>query len=363
MLLTFPIEELSRSTVSASLLSSGNFAIERGKTSRAASPATLSGWSVQLELEWTHNDCKIGLSTFFEGFRNGIQHNHIGEANSNDPASRILPSHPGYFSQATSYRSDMSIPSRGFTQSPESSDLWHLQSAMGRESYASNESSAFPHHNLPLDGQLESIPGHVDIASLTGVNFEGFNPVPSDIHPGDWGETTTSSSLLSTFLDSSSCAPLPFTQFPSTASTSSPQSSEESVQQPSTRSSLPPEDTPSQHHPKSRKRKGTVSASKNERSRRAAPRRHSDELTDPESPNSTKGSSAPLLCTMGCSESFSRRHDRFRHEVSKHGRPCEWTCKNCRKFFSTKKTFQSHKCQDSTHLRWIVPNGDDSSDD
>lgn len=28
----------------------------------------------------------------------------------------------------------------------------------------------------------------------------------------------------------------------------------------------------------------------------------------------------PVVCTMGCSETFSRQHDRLRHEVAKHGK-------------------------------------------
>ncbi|KAL0578390.1 hypothetical protein V5O48_003611 [Marasmius crinis-equi] len=30
-------------------------------------------------------------------------------------------------------------------------------------------------------------------------------------------------------------------------------------------------------------------------------------------------------CTMGCTEQFSRQHDRFRHEVLKHGKQSKWT--------------------------------------
>jgi uncharacterized Zn-finger protein len=59
-------------------------------------------------------------------------------------------------------------------------------------------------------------------------------------------------------------------------------------------------------------------------------------------------------CTLGCSERFSRQHDRLRHEVAKHGKICEFSCDECGRFFSTKKTLGNHKCpvaQGST--RWV----------
>jgi len=60
-------------------------------------------------------------------------------------------------------------------------------------------------------------------------------------------------------------------------------------------------------------------------------------------------------CTEGCSERFSRQHDRLRHEVAKHGKICEFSCDDCGRFFSTKKTLGNHKCpiaQGST--RWVT---------
>ncbi|KAF8152301.1 hypothetical protein B0H34DRAFT_755037 [Crassisporium funariophilum] len=59
-------------------------------------------------------------------------------------------------------------------------------------------------------------------------------------------------------------------------------------------------------------------------------------------------------CTLGCSERFSRQHDRLRHEVAKHGKICEFSCDDCGRFFSTKKTLGNHKCpvaQGGT--RWV----------
>ncbi|KAF9073519.1 hypothetical protein BDP27DRAFT_1215797, partial [Rhodocollybia butyracea] len=59
-------------------------------------------------------------------------------------------------------------------------------------------------------------------------------------------------------------------------------------------------------------------------------------------------------CTHGCSERFSRQHDRLRHEVAKHGKICEFTCEECGKFFSTNKTLSNHRCpvaQGGT--RWV----------
>lgn len=51
-----------------------------------------------------------------------------------------------------------------------------------------------------------------------------------------------------------------------------------------------------------------------------------------------------LPCTLGCSERFSRRHDRLRHEVTQHGKVCEWVCSECGRFFSSDKTLGNHKC-------------------
>lgn len=51
-----------------------------------------------------------------------------------------------------------------------------------------------------------------------------------------------------------------------------------------------------------------------------------------------------LPCTLGCSERFSRRHDRLRHEVTQHGKVCEWVCNECGRFFSSDKTLGNHKC-------------------
>ncbi|KAF5376345.1 hypothetical protein D9757_008648 [Collybiopsis confluens] len=59
-------------------------------------------------------------------------------------------------------------------------------------------------------------------------------------------------------------------------------------------------------------------------------------------------------CTQGCSERFSRQHDRLRHEVAKHGKVCEFSCEDCGRFFSTAKTLGNHKCpvaQGGT--RWV----------
>lgn len=49
-------------------------------------------------------------------------------------------------------------------------------------------------------------------------------------------------------------------------------------------------------------------------------------------------------CQLGCSERFSRQHDRLRHEVSKHGKICEFLCDDCGRFFSSRKTLGNHKC-------------------
>ena len=62
----------------------------------------------------------------------------------------------------------------------------------------------------------------------------------------------------------------------------------------------------------------------------------------------------PLPCTLGCSERFSRRHDRLRHEVSQHGKVCEFVCDDCGRFFSSAKTLGNHKCPTARgKTRWV----------
>jgi hypothetical protein len=63
---------------------------------------------------------------------------------------------------------------------------------------------------------------------------------------------------------------------------------------------------------------------------------------------------ASFPCTLGCSEHFSRQHDRLRHEVAKHGKICEFSCDHCGRFFSSGKTLGNHKCPVSQgETRWI----------
>jgi len=58
-----------------------------------------------------------------------------------------------------------------------------------------------------------------------------------------------------------------------------------------------------------------------------------------------------------CSETFSRRHDLMRHEVSQHGKVPEWTCDGCRRFFSSEMTLKKHKCPASRKVtrRLVLP--------
>lgn len=59
------------------------------------------------------------------------------------------------------------------------------------------------------------------------------------------------------------------------------------------------------------------------------------------------------LCT-GCSETFSRQHDRLRHEVAKHGKICEYLCDQCGRFFSSQRTLGNHKCPAAKGFsRWV----------
>jgi hypothetical protein len=69
----------------------------------------------------------------------------------------------------------------------------------------------------------------------------------------------------------------------------------------------------------------------------------------------TKGKKS-FPCTFArCSQIFSRKHDRLRHEVLQHGKQCDWVCDRCRKFFACEKTLQKHHCGGSSGTRWVVP--------
>ncbi|KAF8633463.1 hypothetical protein AX15_001423 [Amanita polypyramis BW_CC] len=51
----------------------------------------------------------------------------------------------------------------------------------------------------------------------------------------------------------------------------------------------------------------------------------------------------PFCCNFpGCPERFSRKHDRLRHEVGRHGLESEWNCQPCRRFFSSRATMERH---------------------
>ncbi|KAJ7187250.1 hypothetical protein C8R46DRAFT_1274579 [Mycena filopes] len=67
-------------------------------------------------------------------------------------------------------------------------------------------------------------------------------------------------------------------------------------------------------------------------------------------------SSSLFRCTMGCVMQFSRKHDRLRHEVNRHGRVCDWECKLCLGFFSSETSLKKHRCKKSGVARWICEN-------
>ncbi|KAJ7164450.1 hypothetical protein C8R46DRAFT_1352180 [Mycena filopes] len=62
-------------------------------------------------------------------------------------------------------------------------------------------------------------------------------------------------------------------------------------------------------------------------------------------------------CTMGCAMRFSRKHDRLRHEVTQHGRVCDWGCRACLGFFSSEVTLKKHKCKNAGGARWVSDQG------
>ncbi|KZT19580.1 hypothetical protein NEOLEDRAFT_1183280 [Neolentinus lepideus HHB14362 ss-1] len=61
-------------------------------------------------------------------------------------------------------------------------------------------------------------------------------------------------------------------------------------------------------------------------------------------------------CSMGegCQETFSRAHDRLRHEVAMHGKDCQWVCHNCERFFSSSRMLELHKCP-VNDSNWVRP--------
>ncbi|PFH51628.1 hypothetical protein AMATHDRAFT_2904 [Amanita thiersii Skay4041] len=51
----------------------------------------------------------------------------------------------------------------------------------------------------------------------------------------------------------------------------------------------------------------------------------------------------PFACTVpDCYERFSRKHDRLRHEVGRHGVEGQWKCSSCNRFFSSNVTMERH---------------------
>ncbi|KAF8146515.1 hypothetical protein K438DRAFT_1447995, partial [Mycena galopus ATCC 62051] len=52
-----------------------------------------------------------------------------------------------------------------------------------------------------------------------------------------------------------------------------------------------------------------------------------------------------LLCTLGCSKTFTREHDRQRHEVTLHGKKHNHICTRCKRFFSNTKRLNRHVCR------------------
>jgi hypothetical protein len=59
-------------------------------------------------------------------------------------------------------------------------------------------------------------------------------------------------------------------------------------------------------------------------------------------------------CTMGCDVYFTRQHDRNRHEVTLHGKKCNYVCPRCSRFFSGQKKLDNHTChgQREGSFRW-----------
>ncbi|TRM57251.1 hypothetical protein BD626DRAFT_635002 [Schizophyllum amplum] len=219
-----------------------------------------------------------------------------------------------------------------------------------------------PHVNTQPDRIEMSVPGpnnlvetHVDHSANTALDMIMFGPcgsVGSDLFP----------CFIDDFLPQTAFAPMHSTIDPVNASTGlddffpldqpwfaatvqeQPQASATNFSAPSSSQSPMPQPLPS---PTSSSPLSTATSSPDSVASAAQPtgrkRKH------------TGTSSRPRIfeCQMGCDEDFSRQHDRFRHEVSKHGRSCEWVCDTCHKFFSSRKNLQKHLCNKKS--RWTAP--------
>lgn len=70
-----------------------------------------------------------------------------------------------------------------------------------------------------------------------------------------------------------------------------------------------------------------------------------------------------FTCSLGCAESFTRQHDRQRHEVLLHGKKCEHICSRCERFFSSQKMLERHTCRGRRHgsIRWPLADDEETS--
>ncbi|TRM57259.1 hypothetical protein BD626DRAFT_222660 [Schizophyllum amplum] len=312
MSIQLPIEELTRLCVHAQLSSSSDESIT---LSVRPSPQGIphaqplpppTGYQINFEIKSTSQGATLVVSVTLP--QQEISSEFSGSINSHGERSSV--DDPSYKLFIEKESTPSGLPNATYTSGPSDEDLQSCSPVdPGFFPPLYNDLNFFPLANATVDS-MQGLTDPMILSMLAGLS-------PLELASGTWNQppkdSTASPTLQTPVSPVSPAIHSPVLQPPPSSSSSSPSLSTS----PSGSPALAPNVTP-------RKRK-----SKDEQKPRT------------------------LECTMGCEESFSRQHDRFRHEVLKHGRPCDWVCDTCHKFFGSQKNLDKHACNKNS--RWTAP--------